>query len=185
MAPNHNAHKVVYNTFAIHNSQLIKLQVHIPLYSQKLQIPNSYILTVTITQQLNYLIVYNTTAIRNCLQNIRLTLHPYTRNNKFQPCSSYLIARQPSELHTFNQQFTVHLFYPYNRKIVHYKYHSRHICSTNIVAFMIPLTKIHPYLQSAGAHTPPAFELLLRSVPIVTHKQIHNYLIQIELLKQR
>ena len=69
------------------------------------------------------------------------------------------------------------MFHPYNTKIIHYKYHSRHICSTNIVAFVIPLTKIHAYLQPACAHTPPSFELLaVNTAEAATQQQGKNKL---------
>ena len=104
MAPNHNAHKVIYNTFAIRNSQLNKLQVQPTIHSPFVPSIQHKDHTLQIPQQ-----AY--------MQHKHCGLYDPTNQN----------ARIPA---TCRCTYT------------------------------------------------------LRSVPIVTHKQIRNYLIQIELLKQ-
>ena len=73
MAPNHNAHKVVYNTFVIRNTQLNKLHVQPTIYSLFVpSIQNTYNLARSNGRHKSYVCLHNlTTFTTKCLISIK------------------------------------------------------------------------------------------------------------------
>ena len=63
MAPNHNAHKVVYNTFAIRNTQLNKLHVQPTIYNPFVpSIQHTYNLARSNGRHKSYICLHNLTT---------------------------------------------------------------------------------------------------------------------------